>query len=116
MIRTKEYKVFITQNLRNSENFIVLNDDEIITIQKDNGHFLSPYFKCTTVADYTDDIVDLFIDKIVYNYFTKELNLMNTRNQESPVCSKIILRNSDIASLYTFGPEGILIIINREEK
>lgn len=117
MIRTREYKVFIQQNLRESETFMITYDDDDFTIQKDQGRFLfSPYFKCIIVANYTDDIVNLFIDKISYNYFTKELDLMNTRNHEDKICSKLFIKDRDTASLYTFGSEGILIVINREEK
>lgn len=106
-------QIVVKDNLLNSHLFVIENND-ILTIDKTMGTLSNGYFDCICIRDDTDDKVDLIIDQLVCNPYTKEISLLNTRNIESSVMARIVLKEDQLASLYAFGTDSILIVINNE--
>lgn len=112
-------KVFIKKNLLQSDIFVIENGD-LLTIDKKMGYTLSPpYFECIIVEDDTDDQLTIMADQIVYDPYKQKMQLLNTRcclRNQDPIITQINICENKTVSLYAFGPEAILIIINNEEK
>ncbi len=111
-------KLYIKQNIIDSNVFVVNNCDGRVFIDK-NIYHMSPYFECICIADFTDDKVQYMADQIICNIQTQEIQFLNTRRRkrnDDPILGKIIPNENQKVSLYTFGVDSILLILETEEK
>ena len=111
-------KLCIKQNIIDSDVFVVDNRGGRVFIDK-NIYHMSPFFECICICDYSDDKVIYGIDQIEYNATLNRIRLHNTRravrNQDT-VISEMYIKDKQSVSLYTFGIDSILLILEKEEK
>ena len=108
----------VKQNIIDSDVFVVDNRGGQVFIDK-NIYHMSPYFECICICNYSDDKVIYGIDRIEYNAMLNHIRLLNTRRAErnQDICVTLLhIRDNQTVSLYTFGVDSILMIVETEEK
>lgn len=111
-------KLHIKQNIIDSDVFVVDNRGGQVTIYK-NIYHMSPYFECICICNYSDDKAIYGIDRIEYDATLNRIRLHNTRRAErnqDTVTSEMYIKDKQSVSLYTFGIDSILLILEKEEK
>ena len=71
------------------------------------------------IEDNTDDKINIMTDQIVYNPYKQEVQLLNTKRclrNDDPVITKLNIHENQTVTLYTFGSNSILLVINNEEE
>ena len=111
-------KLHIKQNIIDSDVFVVDNRGGRVTIDK-NIYHMSPYFECICICNYSDDKAIYGIDRIEYAAVLNLIRLHNTKRSErnqNTVVTELYIGDKQTASLYTFGVDSILLILEKEEK
>ena len=111
-------KLCIKQNIIDSDVFVVDNRGGRVFIDK-NIYHMSPFFECICICDYSDDKVIYGIDQIEYNATLNRIRLHNTRravrNQDT-VISEMYIKDKQSVSLYIFGVDSILLILETADE
>ena len=113
-------RLFIKEGLSHNNNFVIENSD-VLTIYKNIISDFNNFFEFIFIEDDQTSPTIFLCDRIIYDPIKYTIDILNTRSlsvrdqvrdQKTGSCK---INECEIVSLYSFGENKILAVINKEK-